>query len=71
MLAKGKRVNFVTESEKTKPLKVHVKINGRFIKTLKISKPRLYKIAESKSSETKTLTLITNGNLKVYSFSFE
>ena len=71
LLAKGKKVNFVAESENRKPLKVYVKINGRFIKTFKASKPKLYKIAESESSKTKTLTLTANGNLRVYSFSFE
>lgn len=71
LLAKGKKINFVAESENRKPLKVYVKINGRFIKTFKISTPKLYKIAELKSSETKKLTLTTNGNLRVYSFSLE
>jgi len=71
LLAKGKKINFVAESWNKKPVKVNVKANGRLVKTIIVSKPKLYKIAESKSNEVKTLTMATNGNLKVYSFSFE
>ena len=71
LLAKGKKVNFVAESGNKNPVKVRVKANGSFIKNLKVDGPKLYKIVESKSSEKKILTLTTNGNLKVYSFSFE
>lgn len=71
LLAKGKMANFVAESENRKPLKVYVKIDGRLIKTFKVSRPKLYKIAESESGKTKKLALTANGNLRVYSFSFE
>ena len=71
ILKKGKKANFVAESENKKPVKVRVKANGMFIKTMKVNKPKLYKIMESKSDKAKTLTLTTNKNLRVYSFSFE
>lgn len=71
LLVKGKKVNFVAESGNKKPVKVRVKANGSFIKNLKVNGPKLYKIAESESSDTKKLALTANGNLRVYSFSFE
>ena len=66
---KGKKVNFVAESGNKKPVIVNVKANGRFIRNLKVDRPKLYRIAESKS--TKIMALTTNKNLRVYSFSFE
>ena len=71
ILTKGKKANFVAESENKKPVEVRVKADGMFIKTIKVKKPKLYKIMESKSDKAKTLTLTTNKNLRVYSFSFE
>ncbi|MBI2135091.1 redoxin domain-containing protein [Candidatus Woesearchaeota archaeon] len=66
---RGKIVNFVAESGNKKPVIVNIKADNRFTKNLKVNGPKLYRIAESKS--TKTLELATNKNLRIYSFSFE
>ena len=70
LATKGKIVNFVAESLSKKPSKVKVKLNGRFVSTIKIKNPKLYRISLLRKKNNK-LSLIVDKNLAIYSFSFQ
>ncbi len=72
ILTKGNLINFVAESLDNKPAKIKIKLNNKKIKTISIDKPQLYKmIGLKKTNRQSRLTLITDKNLAVYSFSFQ
>ena len=71
ILAKGKYVNMVAESLAKKPINVGIKLNGKFTKNIKISKPRLYNLIKLKNKKMAGLTIMPQPNLAVYSFSFQ
>lgn len=68
---KGRLINFVAESINGKVAKVKVKLDGKHIKDLTINRPQLYGITKLKESKPQILTIATNRNLAVYSFSFQ
>ncbi len=72
ILAKGRIVNLVAESFNRNSSKAKISLNGRFIKTLPIDGPRLYKILKRRvPMKNETLTLEFGKKTAVYSFSFE
>ena len=67
ILVKGKEINFVARSKKL--LKVIVKSGHKSRKKITINKPKLYNII--KSNKLRKLTIIPEGNIEVFSFSFQ
>ncbi len=68
---KGKIINFVAESITKNPIKLALLLNNKFIKKLEINKPQLYNLLHLKTLKPQKLTLVTEKNLAVYSFSFQ
>ena len=70
---KGRITNFVSKSADEKPVTAIIRLNNKFIKKIKISKPQLYNLIKIKKNNSKqrVLTIITPKNLCVYSFSFQ
>lgn len=71
IVTRGEIINFVAESLTKKPIKVAIQLNNKFIKNLTIERPQLYKLIELKTDRPEKLTLVTEKNLAIYSFSFQ
>ena len=70
ILTEGKTINFVAKSL-GKSAKMIINLNNKAIKSLTISKPKLYNIVKLKNGMRQKLTLTTNSRIAVYSFSFQ
>lgn len=71
LVTKGKIINFVAESLSKKPIRVAIQLNNKNVKNLEISRPQLYNLLQLKTGEQQKLSLITEKNLAIYSFSFQ
>ena len=71
ILTKGKIVSLVAGSLYGKPINVKIKLNGKSMRSIRIKKPKLYRLAKLKYKKINTLTIIPQPNLALYSFSFQ
>ena len=71
ILTKGNKVNFVAESLTKKSINITIILNDKIYKKLIINRPKLYNLTILKDNKHNKLTIISQKNLAVYSFSFQ
>ena len=71
IVTEGKIINFVAKALNNKVVKVKITLNNKIINNLSIKNPQLYQIIKLKNDKETKLTLITDKNTAIFSFSFQ